>query len=295
MNLRHLRYFVAVAEELHFGRAAARLHMAQPPLSQQIRRLEEEIGVELLRRTTRTVELTDAGRAYLERARAILADVDDAARHARLVAAGTIGRLVIGCVGSATYSVLPLLSQRLSAAMPQVDFVFRGEMLVPDQVAALRSGTIDVGLLRPFGAEPGIAVAPLRRDGLVVALPREHPLAGRGRLRVRDLAGADLIVHSSDRGSVMATVVAGLLRDADPRPRIRHRVEETSTAITLVAGGLGVAIVPEPTTALALDGVVYVPLAEPGAAVDLSVAHRAGRTEPHLVRALDTIASVIGR
>lgn len=149
MDLRHLRYFVAVAEERHFGRAAERLHMAQPPLSQQIRQLETELGVQLLHRTTRRVDLTEAGRAYLERARAILADIDEAGQHARLVAAGSVGHLAIGCVGSATYSVLPALSRRLSEELPGVDFSFRGEMLAPDQVEALRTGAIDVALLRP--------------------------------------------------------------------------------------------------------------------------------------------------
>ena len=120
MELRHLRYFLAVAEELHFGRAAARLHMAQPPLSQQIRQLEEELGVRLLDRNTRRVELTDAGAAYLERVRAVLAEVDQAGEEARRVAAGLQGRLVVGCVGSATYSLLPALARTVREELPGV-------------------------------------------------------------------------------------------------------------------------------------------------------------------------------
>src|SRR4051812_49047631 len=116
--LRHLRYFVVVAEERHFGRAAERLHIAQPPLSQQIRRLEATLGVDLFVRTTRRVDLTDAGTAYLQRARAILASVDTAADEARRVAAGTVGHVAIGCVGSATYSLLPALSRRLAEELP---------------------------------------------------------------------------------------------------------------------------------------------------------------------------------
>lgn len=154
MELRHLRYFVAVAEERHFGRAAERLHIAQPPLSQQIRQLEADVGVELLHRTTRRVELTEAGATYLADARAILADVDAAAHHARRVAAGAIGHLAIGCVGSVTYSLLPTLSRGLSTELPGVDFSFRGEMLVPDQVEALRTGDIDVALLRRRSRTP---------------------------------------------------------------------------------------------------------------------------------------------
>ncbi|UDY23419.1 LysR substrate-binding domain-containing protein [Nocardioides sp. Kera G14] len=293
MDLRQLGYFVAVAEELHFGRAAERLHMAQPPLSQAIRSLEADLGTPLLHRTTRRVELTDAGRAYLQRARAILASVDAAAQEARLVAAGAIGHLAIGCVGSATYSVLPALSRRLAAELPGVDFSFRGEMLVPDQVEALRTGEIDVALLRPPIPDASLAISTLRHDRLVVALPTEHPLAGRRQISPAALRGVDLIVHSADRRSMMYDVVLRLAHDAGVEPRIRHEVGETSTLITLVAGGLGVAIVPEPVTALALDGVVYRPLTRPVTTVDLAVAHRADRGEPHLLRTVETIRAVV--
>ena len=163
MDLRQLRYFVAVAEERHFGRAAERLHMAQPPLSQAIRQLETDLGVLLLHRTTRRVDLTDAGTAYLARARSILADVEQASQEARRVAAGAVGHLAIGCVGSATYSLLPSLSRHLAAELPGVDFSFRGEMLAPDQVEALRAGEIDVALLRSPVADLSLTVTPLRR------------------------------------------------------------------------------------------------------------------------------------
>lgn len=289
MDLRHLRYFVAVAEERHFGRAAERLHMAQPPLSQAIRQLEADLGVVLLLRTTRRVDLTEAGAAYLARARSILAEMDEAAHEARRVAAGVVGRLAIGCVGSATYSLLPALSRHLATELPGVDFAFRGEMLAPDQVEALRSGAIDVALLRPPVADLSLTVTPLRRDRLVVALPADHPLARRRQVRAVDLRDADLIVHSADRRSVMYDVVIGLFRDAGIDPRVRHEVGETSTLVTLVAGGLGVAVVPEPVTALALEGVTYRPLVRPAVSVELAVAHRAERHEPHLTRTIEVI------
>ncbi|XRQ08786.1 LysR substrate-binding domain-containing protein [Actinomadura welshii] len=295
MDLRHLRYFVAVAEELHFGRAAERLTMAQPPLSQAIRRLEAELGVQLLHRSTRRVDLTEAGRSYLARARKILGEVDEAAHEARRVAAGAVGHLAIGCVGSATYSLLPAISRGLSLDLPGVDFSFRGEMLVPDQTAALRTGEIDLALLRPPVQEPALTVLPLREDRLVVAVPAGHPLSALREVGVADMADADLIVHSADRRSVMYGVVLGLFRDAGVEPRIRHEVGETSTLITLVAGGLGAAVVPEPVTALALEGVVFRPLAPPAAAVDLAIAHRTDRTEPHLARAVSVIQSIVPR
>jgi DNA-binding transcriptional LysR family regulator len=288
MELRHLRYFVAVAEERHFGRAAARLHMAQPPLSQQIKALEAELGVQLLRRTTRKVELTDAGEAYLRRVRALLAGVDEAGLEARSVAAGTIGRLAIGCVGSATYSLLPRLVRGLAAEQPGIDFTFHGEMLVPDQVRSLSDGTVDIALLRPPVHDPELVVSVLRQDRLVVALAADHPLAGRKRLRVADLERTDLVVHTGRRGSVMHDLVVDLCRGAGFEPRFRAEASETSSLIALVAGGLGAAIVPAPVTGLALAGVVYLPLT--GArTVPLAVAHRADRHDAHLHRALVSI------
>lgn len=290
MNLRQLRYFVAVAEERHFGRAAQRLHMAQPPLSQQIRALERDLGVVLLHRTTRRVELTDAGSAYLERAHAILASVDDAADIARRVAAGATGRISVGCVGSATYSLLPALARRLSDELPGIDFSFRGEMLVPDQVSALRSGAVDIALLRPPVADQAIVVRTVRREPWIVALPDEHPLADAEELTVPELAGWDFIVHSADRRSAMYDRVIALLRDGGVAPKIRHEVGETSTLATLVAAGLGIAVVPEPAAALKLGGLTYVPLAS-GESIELAIAHMEGRSDNALVRAVEVITA----
>ena len=217
MELRHLRYFVAVAEERHFGRAATRLHMAQPPLSQQIRNLETELGVVLLRRTTRRVDLTAAGETYLVRAREILASVDEAGAEAGRVAEGLVGRVVIGCVGSATYSVLPALARTLRKELPGIDFAFRGEMLEPDQVAALLAGRIDLALLRPPVDDATLRLTTLRREPLIVALPQAHPLAARERLRVADLRDEELIVHVGQGRSVMHGLVTSLCRELDEK------------------------------------------------------------------------------
>jgi len=293
MELRHLRYFVAVAEERHFGRAAERLHMAQPPLSQQIRQLEAELGVTLLHRTTRRVDLTDAGSAYLERARGILAAVDEAGLEAQRVDQGIVGRLVIGCVGSATYSLLPALARTLREEQPGIDFSFRGEMLVPDQVAALLDGTIDLALLRPPVDEPALAVRSLRRDRLIVAVPDGHRLAARRRVRIADLRDEDLVMHPARGRSVMHGLVESLCREAGFRPRVRHEVAETSTLVTFVAAGLGVAVVPEPVGTLDAEGVVYLPLTAAGAGVELAVALRSGDERPHVARALDVLGSLV--
>jgi DNA-binding transcriptional LysR family regulator len=288
MELRHLRYFRAVAEERHFGRAAARLHMAQPPLSQQIRQLEDELGVTLLRRTTRRVDLTPAGEAYLARVRAILQSVDAAGDEAKRIGSGLEGRLVVGCVGSATYSLLPALARALREQLPGVDFAFQGEMLSPDQIAALREGSIDLALLRPSGDptdQTDLAMVTLREERYVVALPEGHRLATRSRLRMADLRDEDLIVHSGHGRSAMYDAVVGLCRDAGFEPAIRHEVAETSTLVTFVAAALGVAIVPEPVSELVVAGATYRPLAG-RARMELAVATRADDDSALLARTL---------
>lgn len=293
MELRHLRYFLAVAEERHFGRAATRLHMAQPPLSQQIRQLEAELGVTLLDRNTRRVELTPAGEAYLGHVRTILSEVDDATQRAQRVAAGLEGRLVVGCVGSATYSLLPSFARAVRAVLPQIDLAFRGEMLVPDQLIALRDGRIDLALLRPPVDDPTLDVTVLRTDRLIVALPERHRLASRRRLRVGDLKDHDLVVHASGGRSVMHGTVEELCREAGFLPRVRHEVAETSTLLTLVAAGLGVAVVPEPVSALGVPGVTFVQLSGRGAKVELAAAVRAAESSPTTARALALLKDVV--
>lgn len=288
MELRHLRYFRAVAEERHFGRAAARLHMAQPPLSQQIRQLEHELGVQLLRRTTRRVDLTPAGEAYLARVRSILAAVDCAGREAQRIGTGLEGRLVVGCVGSATYSLLPALARVLREELPGIDFFFRGEMLSPDQAAALRDGSIDLGLMRPLGdaeRQPDLTRHVLRRERYIVALPEGHRLAARTRLRVADLRDEPLIVHAGGGRSAMHDVVIALCRDAGFEPAVQHEVAETSTLVTFVAAGLGLAVVPEPVSELVVAGAIYRPLAA-RARMDLLAVTRADDESAALSRAL---------
>lgn len=292
MELRHLRYFVTVAEELHFGRAARRLQMAQPPLSQQIRQLESELGVTLLRRTTRRVELTPAGAAYLSRVRALLGDVESAGEEARRIASGLEGNLVVGGVGSATYTLLPRFARAMRTHHPSVGVAFRGEMLVPDQLDALAERRIDIGLLRPPVDRPRLDLRSLRRDRLTVLVPAGHRFAGAPALTVRDLAGEELIAHASARGSVMHSTVCSLCAAAGVPARIAHEVAETSTLVTFVAAGLGIAVVPEPTAALAVPGVLAVPLAGADGGpvhIELMAATRTGDRNAVIPRALDVL------
>ncbi|KAA0024749.1 LysR substrate-binding domain-containing protein [Antrihabitans cavernicola] len=271
MELRHLRYFRAVAEELHFGRAAQRLHIAQPPLSQQIRQLERELGVALLVRSTRRVELTSAGEDFLRRTVDILGAVDVAELHARRIADGVEGHLTIGCVGSATYSLLPRLVRVLREELPGLDVDLRGEMLAPAQVAALRAGEIDLAILRPPRDAGDLRLEVIRRDRLIVALPDSHRLASHDRIDIADLRDDNFIAHLGQGRSVMSDALTELCATAGFAPNVRHEVAETSTLITFVAAGLGVAVVPDPTSALDLAGVTYVPLSA-DAGMDLAAA-----------------------
>ncbi|MCV7150845.1 LysR substrate-binding domain-containing protein [Mycolicibacterium pyrenivorans] len=292
MELRHLRYFRAVAEELHFGRAAERLHIAQPPLSQQIRQLERELRVTLLTRSTRSVELTAAGRAFLDRTIEILDAVDDAGKQARRVAEGAQGRLVIGCVGSATYSLLPQLVRALRRTLPDIDVSVRGEMLAPAQLAALHIGEIDLGLLRPPVTDPDITVETVRRDRLLVAVPAGHRYAERDELRIGDLRDEDFISHAGRGRSRMSALVTTLCTDAGFTPRIRHEVEETSTLVTLVAAGLGVAVVPEPTAELDIAGVCYRPLSPASNSIDLLAAYSSTRGSALIANVLEVLRTL---
>lgn len=292
MELRHLRYFRAVAEELHFGRAAERLHIAQPPLSQQIRQLERELEVSLLDRSTRRVELTAAGRAYLDRVVSILDAVDDAGQQARRVALGVEGQLTIGCVGSATYSVLPRFARAMHEELPEVELTIRGEMLAPAQLDALVAGEIDIALLRPPVDRPDVRCELLRRDPLIAALPADHRLADKAELSLTDLRGEDLIAHVGQGRSVMGSVLLAACADAGFVPRIRHEVSETSTLVTLVAAGLGVAMVPAPTADLDVMGVEYRPLLPDSLGVDLVAAHIDKSSNMSIERALEVLREI---
>src|SRR5258708_7929496 len=200
MELRHLRYFVAVAEELHFGRAATRLFIVQPSLSQQIRQLEDELGFPLLRRTKRSVELTDAGKVFLTEARNVLAQVQEAKRAAQRAYRGEIGRLVIGYISSSTYDLLPMMLSAYRERFPHVDVALR-ELTTQEQLRALEEESIQVGLLRLPISAPMVNVEVVRRQPIVCVLPGKHPLAMRERIDVSLLANAPSVVQSSQRGA----------------------------------------------------------------------------------------------
>jgi DNA-binding transcriptional LysR family regulator len=293
VELRHLRSFVAVAEERHFGRAAERLHMAQPPLSQQIRRLEAQLGVTLLHRTTRSVDLAPAGEVLLVRAREILAAVDRATEDTLRAARGEFGRLAVGFTGSATYALLPQVAAALRGALPGVVLDLRGEMLTPAQVDGLLAGTLDLGLLRPPVRERELAVEVVRREPLVAVLPEAHRLAGDGTVPLEELAAEPFVVYPSHFRSVVHDAVEETCAAHGFLPRVALEVSETATLVSFVAAGLGVSLVPESVRHMTVHGAVYRPLAQEAAGVELAVAWRRADASPVLERALEVVRRAV--
>jgi DNA-binding transcriptional LysR family regulator len=293
VELRHLRYFVAVAEERHFGRAAARLHIAQPPLSQQIRRFEAELGEPLLYRTTRSVELAPAGEVLLQRAHQILAAVDSAIDDARRAARGEYGRLAIGFTGSVTYAILPSLAAALRRELPGVTLDLRGELLTPAQVAQLRDGTLDLGLLRPPVHERELRTEVLRSEPLVAVLPVSHPLADSEAVRLELLKGEPFVTYPSHFRSVLHDAVEDACAAHGFTPFAAHEVAETATLVSFVAAGLGVSLVPASVRNMTVQGAIYRPLAHDTTRVELAAAWRRDDDRPVLARALDVVRRVL--
>ena len=293
MELRQLRYFVAVAEERHFGRAAARLHIAQPPLSQQIRRFEAELGEPLLYRTTRRVELAPAGEVLLERAREILAAVDSAVEDARRAARGEYGRLAVGFTGSSTYELLPAIAAALREELPGVLLDLRGELLTPAQVARLLDGTLDVGLLRPPVRERELNTEVLRSEPLVAVLPESHPLAASEAIPLEGFEGEPFVTYPSHFRSVLHDAVEDACAAHGFEPVAADEVAETATLVSFVAAGLGVSLVPASVTNMTVRGAVYRPLSDDTARVELAAAWRRDDDRPVLARALDVIRGAL--
>jgi DNA-binding transcriptional LysR family regulator len=280
MELRHLRSFTVLADERHFGRAAARLHIAQPALSQQIKQLERELGVSLFTRSTRRVEPTEAGLRFAEHARTVLGDVARAETEMELLASGHAGRVSVGFIGTATYDVLPRVAREVRRELPDVELELRGELLSPQLVTGLADHTYDVALMRPDPLNSGdLTVRQLRSERLVAVLPSGHALAGRRRIPLSALADEAFVMHPSGHRSSMHARVLEACADAGFTPDPVLEVGETATLVVFVAAGLGVALVPEPVRSLGLDGVAYVALTDPPS-VDLVLATRSGDESP---------------
>ncbi|MBK5412881.1 LysR family transcriptional regulator [Pseudomonas sp. TH34] len=282
MELRHLRYFIAVAEELHFGRAAQVLGISQPPLSQQIQALEQEIGARLFERTNRRVELSEAGRLFLQEARLVLAQVDKAADVARRAQLGELGELKIGFTSSAPFnSSIPQAIFAFRQAFPAVHLNLQ-EMSSTEVAESLVDESIQVGLMRPLPLADSLSVVELMREPLVAVLNAGHPLvegSERG-LHLVQLAEEPFVFFPRTYGSGLYAQLLNLARDAGFSPHFAQEAGEAMTIIGLVAAGLGVSVLPASYQRIRIDGVVYRTLLDQEAVTAVWLVQRKGQQTP---------------
>ncbi len=258
MELRDLRSFLAVAQHRNFSRAAEQLHVSQPALSEQIRKLEDELGAPLFERTSRGATLTDAGEAFVPQARAVLAQADAAADAVRMVAGGVAGTLTLGFIDSAALGIVPPLIRRFTARYPQVKLRLR-ELGTRRQLEAVESGEIDVGIVRGPVWNAGLTGRRIATESLLVALPADHRLAGADAVRLADLRDDGFVTYPADRGAALYEETLRLCHEAGFDPAMVQEANEIYTIVGMVAAGLGVALVPDSVSAVApgAGGVVY--------------------------------------
>ena len=277
MELRQLRYFVAVAETLNFGRAAARLHMSQPPLSRQIKAFETELGTPLFARTTRGVRLSAAGTALLTDARRLLREAEAISAGAQALGRGEIGSVRLGFISTASYNVLPRVLPEFPRRRPGIRLHLQ-EATSDAQAAMLRDDELDVGLVVPPLFEVTCAYKPLLREPLIAALParRRWPR----RVSLATLANEPFILFPRKAGVGLYDLIVGFCRDAGFTPRIEQEAIQMPTIVSLVAAGMGVSLVPASLRHMRRTGVVYRPLGETSPLMEVGLAFRNGEIEP---------------
>lgn len=291
MELRHLRYFVAVAEELSFTRAALRLHIGQPPLSHQIQMLEAEVGAQLLERSKRWVRLTEAGSLFLADARRVLALSEQAVQTARRAQRGEAGELRVGFTFSTPLTPLfATVINRYRQRYPGVSLTLH-EMSTQRQIEALAARELDLGLVRPpeAGVSEAVELSVLRQDPLVLVLPLGHPLARHKKVAVSALQGLPFVMYPPSAGTGIHPQILRLCRAAGFLPTIAMEAGEASTIIGLVAAGCGISVLPSSFDIIRMEGVCYRPLADPAATTSLLLAQRREENSP-LVAAFMAVA-----
>ncbi len=284
IEVRQARYFLAVAEELHFGRAAARLHMSQSPLSQAIRQLEAQCGARLLERGNRTVALTSAGQALVPHCQILIVEAQRALRAVTRAAAGQVGTVLLGAVTSAFLDPLPVTLRRLRAAHPGIQVEAR-ELDSGEAVRALQDRRLDLALVRLDHDVPGLTVNALRHDELIAALPSDHEAATGPPLPLRQLADEPWVLVSRAVSPAYHDEIAAACRTAGFSPSAAHHARSLHSQIAMIGCGLGVGLVPSSTAHLHLEGVSYRTLQNPPRMVELATVTRRSDPEPG-VRAL---------
>ena len=274
MELRHLRYFRTVASELHFGRAAEKLHIAQPPLSHQIRQLETELGFELFNRTKRSVALTPAGQVFLTQVDRIFQQLEQAIEIGRKTSRGELGQISIGFVGSATYNILPSILQQFRDRHPQVHIELH-ELTTDRQLIWLHEGRIDIGLMRPPIIEPDVSSQVIFQESLVVALPVTHQLATMATIDLASLATEPFILFPRQLAPGLYDPIITICQAAGFSPLVVQECIQMQTIVSLVSANMGVSILPESIKEVQRYGVVYKPIQDPTIPVSILVSRLA--------------------
>jgi DNA-binding transcriptional LysR family regulator len=280
-ELRHLRYFVVVAEELNFSRAATRLHMAQPPLSVAIRQLEQELGTDLFLRTTREVRLTDAGRVLLDGARRTLAEADRAVTAAKRAGAGELGQLRVAFSWSVRFETLPALGQALRATHPDVELLTQ-EMWNARMIEALRTGTVDVAVALCPELAADVADEVIRSERVVAILAAKHPLANEEAIPLGSLEDEAFLLFPRELAPRLHDVMVGLCRGAGFEPKLRSESFHTGWDLLLLADDPVVAIAPRSVASELPEGVVAVPLSDPADSLETRLQWRDDDASPSL-------------
>lgn len=289
LELRHFRYFIAVAEERHFGRAAARLFMTQPPLSMQIRQLEEVVGVPLILRDSRPITLTAAGEAFLLQAREVIRQADSAVQRAQLTARGEAGHLTIAVTSASVLSLLPRLIATFKQRYPAVQVDVR-ELVSREQVDALVQSDINLGLVRPPIDLTILDMMPIQAEPIVVAIPRRHPLADFARIPVEELHRTAFIRFDPISAAYFYRLAESLFHSHNIQPLTVQTATQLHTVMALVSSGLGLALVPEAAARIQLEDVVLRPLAlDPPPMAELCLAWNRNDSNPAIVSFLELL------
>lgn len=260
MELRDFEAFVAVAEELHFGRAAARLHISQPPLSSRIRMLEQDLKLQLFERSTRSVTLTDAGARLLDPARRVLNQVEDALQVARSINSGDQGRVRIGFAGASSQRVLPQMANAVRKAHPGIELELQSQTYVYTALELVRDGSLDLAFARLPIPHADLAWRVVEVEELICALPESHRLADKDRIRLAELRDEDFVSLPDDQGSILQSTMYSLCVTAGFRPRVAQVAPDSSTVLALVAAGAGVTITLSSVKPVQSVGLVYRPI-----------------------------------
>jgi DNA-binding transcriptional LysR family regulator len=296
MDLRRIRHFVVLAETLNFRRAAERLHMAQPPLTVSIQKLEAELGTRLFTRDARGVALTPAGRSILTEARKLLFHDSQLREVALATLAGTGGVLQVGFVGSTTYGMLQRLLPRFRAEYPGVELILR-EATSVSILQQLEDNVLDIGLVRvPLLQTSGATLVPLERDEYVAALPRGNDLAKKGLLKLADMAGESFVMYAADHAAGLYSTAMFACQQAGFIPRVTQQAIQIQTVLALVESGLGVALVPSIMQRHVSDKIVYRPFVDfpATASIGLSLAYMADTASPAVNRLREIAAREYG-